>query len=347
MNKDLNNKAVKDGVVLSATVTSGINNDKQDENLGQCSYTGLTVSASSPASVSFVTLLKGDSSHKGLNFRTLITQARNEADVDVPLESIRMVSKLYANSTYGFFMGKRVAYLVVANYGFDSMLENDSWFIRNNPLILKKWNPDVNLIKKDVGDVSVWVKLYGVYVIAFNEDGLSVIATKLGTPLMFHSYTSDMCIQSWGRSSYARELIEIQADVELKDTTMMVMSKLVREGFYMCTIRVEYEWKPPRNKKKDVEPTKEVSNSNLFDVLNLVENDVDLGTNRETSNLASKKANSNGSSFWNVESSSTGTTLEKIDKIDRLIINRKVTLVDDEGKPLDKSRIFVHLPLRK
>ncbi|GJX84749.1 hypothetical protein Tco_0335523 [Tanacetum coccineum] len=128
----------------------------------------------------------------------------------------------------------------------DSMLENGPWFIRNNPLILKKWNPDVNLIKEDVGNVPVWVKLHGVPVIAFSEDGLSAIATKLGTPLMLDSYTSDMCIQSWGRSSYTRALIEIRADVELKDTIMVAMPKLVREGFYTCTIRVDYEWKPPR-----------------------------------------------------------------------------------------------------
>ncbi|GJS87925.1 ribonuclease H-like domain-containing protein [Tanacetum coccineum] len=76
------------------------------------------------------------------------------------------------------------------------------------------------------------------------------------------------------------------------------------------------------NKKKDVEPTKDVSNSNPFDVLNSVENDVDLGPNGETSNLASKKANSNGSSFWNVGSSSTSTTpiVEKINKIERLTV---------------------------
>ncbi|GJU27340.1 hypothetical protein Tco_1165961 [Tanacetum coccineum] len=47
-----------------------------------------------------------------------------------------------------------------------------------------------------------------------------------------------------------------------------------------------------------------ISNPNPFDVLNLVENDVDMGTNVLTSNLASKEANSSGSSFWNVRSSS-------------------------------------------
>ncbi|GKC42169.1 hypothetical protein Tco_1059891 [Tanacetum coccineum] len=48
------------------------------------------------------------------------------------------------------------------------------------------------------------------------------------------------------KSSYARALIEIRADVELKETIVMAMPKLIRKGFYTCNIRVEYEWKPPR-----------------------------------------------------------------------------------------------------
>ncbi|GJT63385.1 retrotransposon protein, putative, ty1-copia subclass [Tanacetum coccineum] len=230
--------------------------------------------------------------------------------------------------------------------GLDAMLENGPWFIPNNPLILKKWNPDVNLLKEDVSNIPVWVKLHGVPMTAFSEDGLSVVATKLGTPLMLDSYTSDMCMQSWGRSSYARAMIELRADVELKDTIVVAMPKIAGEGFYTYTIRVEYEWKPhrcvcckvfghiqeecPKNigsgeaknlkkpsqtpqgvpigLKKGVEPTKEVSNSNPFDVLNSVENDVKLGTNGGISNLASNEVNSSGSSFWNVETSSTSTT---------------------------------------
>ncbi|GJU48517.1 hypothetical protein Tco_1218072 [Tanacetum coccineum] len=92
------------------------------------------------------------------------------------------------------------------------------------------------------------------------------------------------------------------------------------------------------NKKKGVEPTKEVSNSNLFDVLNPVVNDVELGTNGGISNLASNGANSSGSSFWNVKTSSISTTpiVDKIGKLEKLIIDGKVTLMDDDGKPLKK-----------
>ncbi|GKA64891.1 hypothetical protein Tco_0764598 [Tanacetum coccineum] len=87
-----------------------------------------------------------------------------------------------------------------------------------------------------------------------------------------------------------------------------------------------------------MEPTKEVCKSNSFDVLTSVENDVDLDTNGGTSNMAGQEANSSGSSFWNVNSSSPSTTfiIEKIDKIEKLIIDGKVTLMDDEGKPLKK-----------
>ncbi|GJZ36929.1 hypothetical protein Tco_0583120, partial [Tanacetum coccineum] len=187
----------------------------------------------------------------------------------------------------------------------------------------------------------VWVKLHDVPVMAFSEDCLNAIAMKLGTLLMLDSYTSHMYLQSRGWSSYARAMIKLRTDVELKDNTMVAMPKLIGEGFYTCNICVEYKWKPPRlacckvfahfqeecannigagetknlkkpsqtprgvpvgqkvgfkqakqvyqlvskkptantsgPKKKNMEPTKEVSKTNPFDVLTSVENDVDLG----------------------------------------------------------------------
>ncbi|GJY72288.1 hypothetical protein Tco_1047841 [Tanacetum coccineum] len=61
------------------------------------------------------------------------------------------------------------------------------------------------------------------------------------------------------------------------------------------------------NKKKGVDPTKEVSNSNPFDVLNSVKNDGD-----------------------------TTPIVDKIGKLEKQIIDGKVTLVNDDGKPLKK-----------
>nr|GEW18072.1 hypothetical protein [Tanacetum cinerariifolium] len=133
-----------------------------------------------------------------VNFCTLDTPTGNEAEVVVLLESIRAISerntwgkcglvKSMLNSSTGLFF-----FQFSLMDGLDLMLANGQWFICNNPLILKKWNPDMNLLKEDVSNVPVWVKRHGVLVTAFIEDGLSVIATKLGTSLMLDSYTSNM-----------------------------------------------------------------------------------------------------------------------------------------------------------
>nr|GEW48001.1 hypothetical protein [Tanacetum cinerariifolium] len=42
------------------------------------------------------------------------------------------------------------------------------------------------------------------------------------------------------RSSYAKAMIELRADVKLKDTIVVAMPKLVGEGFYTYDVRVEY-----------------------------------------------------------------------------------------------------------
>nr|GEV55851.1 hypothetical protein [Tanacetum cinerariifolium] len=194
------------------------------------------------------------------------------------------------------------------------------------------------------------VKLHGVPVTAFSKDGLSVIATKLDTPLMRDSYTSYMYMQSWGRSNYARAMIELRADVELKDNNVVAMPKIKREGHYILGPKMgfkpqkEYRHVPKKftasssgNKKTCVEPTIEVSNANPFEVLNSVDNDVELGTNVGTTNLVNNGATLSGSSFTNVDNNSTSTTIiNKIGKFEELLSSRKANLVDEAGNPLKK-----------
>ncbi|GKD31710.1 hypothetical protein Tco_1242488 [Tanacetum coccineum] len=127
-----------------------------------------------------------------------------------------------------------------------------------------------------------------------------------------------------GRSSYARAMIELQVDLELKDIIMVAMTKLVGEGFYMCTFHVEYKWKPPW-----------CSSYKLKIMMTWVQ----MGG---LSKSAGKGPNSDmfppGYGFLNMASSSTSTTpiVEIIDKIERQIIDGKLILVDDDGKPLPK-----------
>ncbi|GJZ58021.1 nucleotide-diphospho-sugar transferase [Tanacetum coccineum] len=305
-----------------------------------------------------------------------VQESGDDGNGDNPIGVASAVQEGVTPSVVDMMVEMRVAYHAVANYvrntwgkyglirsmfssstglfsfqfstidGLDVMLKNGPWFIQNNPLILKKWHPDENLLKEDVSTVPVWVKLYGVPVMAFIKDGLSAIATKLGG------------------SSFARIMIELRADMQLKDNIVMAMPKITKEGHYTCNDHVEYEWKPPRcssckvfgnihkecskntsdgekktvkkpsqtsrgvpvgpkmvfkpqyeyrpvtkkpnassssNKKKGVEPTIEVSNSNPFDVLNSINNDVEFGTNDGTTNLVNNEATSSGSSSINID----------------------------------------------
>nr|GEX39425.1 hypothetical protein [Tanacetum cinerariifolium] len=47
------------------------------------------------------------------------------------------------------------------------------------------------------------------------------------------------------RSSYARALIEVRADVKFKDNIVVAKPKLVGEGFYTCTVHVKYSGNLP------------------------------------------------------------------------------------------------------
>ncbi|GJX26113.1 cytokinin dehydrogenase 3-like protein [Tanacetum coccineum] len=323
--------------------------------------TQVTPSAGNAPGKSSYANITGKPSGKKVNVRTLFTPESNGIDVAVPVDSICAISERFANTTYGFFLGK----------------------------------------KEDVSTVPFWVNLHGVPVTAFSEYSLSAIATKLGTPLMLDSYTSDMCMQSWGRSSYARVMIKLQDDVELKDNIVVTMLKTTREGHYTCNVRVEYEWKPlmcssckvfghiheeclkntgasekktvkkpsqtsrgvpvdtkmafkPQkeyrpvtkkpnastsgNKKKGVESTIEVSNSNPFDILNSVDNGVEFGTNGGTTNLVNNEATSSGPSFMNIDNDGefVGNTPigEKIDKIERQVCEGKLRMLDNDENSL-------------
>ncbi|GKF33770.1 putative reverse transcriptase domain-containing protein, partial [Tanacetum coccineum] len=112
--------------------------------------------------------------------------------------------------------------------GMDAMIENDPWLIHNVPLILKKWTPDANIMKEHVCNIPVWVKFHDIPSTVFSEDDLT------------------MCLDSWDKSSYARAMVELRADIELKDTLVVAIPKFMGEGYNMSTIRVEYEWTPPR-----------------------------------------------------------------------------------------------------
>ncbi|GJT14717.1 hypothetical protein Tco_0873423 [Tanacetum coccineum] len=294
---------------LSTPITSTAGN-----SFGKSSYVNVT----------------GKPSGKKLNIHTLFTPGGNRIDVVVPIESIRVISERFVNTTYGFFLGKRVAYPIVTNY------------VKNT-----------------------WSK-YGLVRSMFSSS----------TDLFSFQFSSmeglDAMLENGLWSSYARVMIGLRADVELKDNIVVAMPKIIGRAIIYNTcvgkkktlrkpsqtfrgvpvgpkigFKPQKEYRPvPKkttasfsgNKKKGVKPTIEVSNSNPFEVLNSVDNDVELGTNGGTTNLVNNGVTSSGSSFMNVDNSSTGTTpiIDKIGKFEELLTSGQAILVNEASNPLKK-----------
>nr|GEV36282.1 hypothetical protein [Tanacetum cinerariifolium] len=55
-----------------------------------------------------------------------------------------------------------------------------------------------------------------------------------------------MCVSSWGRNTYARVLIEVSTDQELKNELVIAIPVGKEMGHSLTTISIEYEWRPPR-----------------------------------------------------------------------------------------------------
>jgi hypothetical protein len=210
------------------------------------------------------------------NFRTVkVDNVFKGVDISIPRKVVQNISNKFEFTLYGYFIGKRIAFPVVEYFvrnnwakhglkrvmmndngffffkfdsqaGLDAILEEGPWMIKNSPIILKKWTMDTSLKKEELTRIPIWVKLHDVPLQVFSEDGISIIATHLGKPIMLDSYTSVMCIDSWGRSSFARCLIEIDSHVALKESITVGVPLLDSLEFTSETIRVEYEWKPPR-----------------------------------------------------------------------------------------------------
>ncbi|XP_071739495.1 uncharacterized protein [Rutidosis leptorrhynchoides] len=126
------------------------------------------------------------------------------------------------------------------------VIENGPWMIRTAPIILNKWAANVSLTKEDLTKVLVWVKLHDIPLTGYTEDALSKIASKISKPIMLDSYTSTMCIKAWGHPNYARAMIEISANKDLKKDLTVATSGINGASCTIDTVTVEYEWKPPR-----------------------------------------------------------------------------------------------------
>nr|GEX85849.1 hypothetical protein [Tanacetum cinerariifolium] len=193
----------------------------------------------------------------------------------------------FSFSLYVYFVGKRVAFSVVEyyvknvwkKYGIVRVMMNtkDNYHLKHNPE----------------------VKLHDTSILAFTADGLNAMATKLGNSIMLDSYTSSMCLQSWGRMDYARALIDVMADRELNKEMVIAIPNVKDDGEVFHSVR----W---------------TMNGNHLDV------ELASGSMPTTSGTQE-------------EGQCDIHIVDKINVLEKQILEHKLVLVDYDGKPLEKA----------
>ncbi|GKA16243.1 hypothetical protein Tco_0695990 [Tanacetum coccineum] len=131
-----------DGAIVKQNeklIDYGAAGGKQMNEVLSITFNKPIVNSSRP--ISYAKLLNGESSGKTVNFRTLLAPASNGVAVAISMESVRVVHKKFSNTVYGFFLGKRMAYVVVENYLCARILEVGEGYTMSTIHVEYKWTP--------------------------------------------------------------------------------------------------------------------------------------------------------------------------------------------------------------
>ncbi|GKC02083.1 zinc knuckle CX2CX4HX4C containing protein, partial [Tanacetum coccineum] len=124
--------------------------------------------------------------------------------------------------------------------GMNSVIENGPWMVENKPLFVRKWEPGLCMSKLDTSKVPLWVKIYDIPLEAWNVDGISRIASRIGVPIIMDKITTSICEKPFGRALYAKVLVEVDAAKGLIDTVEIWYKSLGKS----MMLNVDYVWRP-------------------------------------------------------------------------------------------------------
>ncbi|GJX07014.1 zinc knuckle CX2CX4HX4C containing protein [Tanacetum coccineum] len=202
------------------------------------------------------------------------THIVKSSNVTLPKAAFDEINARFVNSLIGFSVGKKLAFPVVENYvksawdrfglervmmhcgyfmfqfdskdGMEKVLERGPWRIQLVPIMLKTWQPNILNLKDKVSCVPLWIKLHKVPIVAFSKVGIELISAKVGKLIRLDEHTKFICLNSWGRSEYARVLMEVSVEFPLVESVDLDIPLEDGKGYITVQIWIEYEGQPPR-----------------------------------------------------------------------------------------------------
>ncbi|KAK4420260.1 hypothetical protein Salat_2439100 [Sesamum alatum] len=117
----------------------------------------------------------------------------------------------------------------------EEVIEGGSWLFQGQPIVLQKWQPGMTSLKQSHRQIPLWVKFRNLPMEYWTTEGLSVIASGVGSPLYLDAIT-----RNCARVDYARVCVLVDISRELPKQLVLVQP-CENSAAGVCRIPVEYE----------------------------------------------------------------------------------------------------------
>ncbi|XP_074299624.1 uncharacterized protein LOC141630764 [Silene latifolia] len=114
------------------------------------------------------------------------------------------------------------------------VLNNGHLIFDNKPVIVREWEPELELVKHSVKRVPIWIKMYGLDVKFWGSECLKKISGTIGSFIK-----CDDATQNRNFLGYARTMVEVNVDQDFPTEIVFL-----DENDKSHTIRVMYDWLP-------------------------------------------------------------------------------------------------------
>ncbi|GJY73860.1 RNA-directed DNA polymerase, eukaryota, reverse transcriptase zinc-binding domain protein [Tanacetum coccineum] len=128
--------------------------------------------------------------------------------------------------------------------GMKKVIDQSPWMVKNVPLFMQQWNPKIGMKVTEPEKLPIRVKLMNLPMEAWSVEGISTLASGIGTPIVMDNTTAHMCQYGSRRSDFARVLIEIDAKKEMKDVIKIEYTNKERKVRGTKEVKIGYNWKP-------------------------------------------------------------------------------------------------------
>jgi hypothetical protein len=118
----------------------------------------------------------------------------------------------------------------------EDVLEAKLWHVANKPLILRKWQPGMQVLKLTLSTFPIWIKLMNLLLEFWSHSCLSHVASGVVRPLYADKITEDQ-----QRLGYDRVLVEVEVSSDYPKEIF-----IRRKDGEVINIEVEYPWIPPK-----------------------------------------------------------------------------------------------------